>query len=91
MTVPVTHLADANRFEAIVDDITCDLDYALHDGVMTILHTGVPAAVSGRGIAGDLTRVALDTARENGWRVVTACSYAAEYVRRHPDYADLTV
>ena len=33
--------------------------------------------------------VALDAAREQHWRVRPLCSYAAVYVRRHPEYADL--
>jgi predicted GNAT family acetyltransferase len=31
----------------------------------------------------------MDTARSEGWKVVPACSYAAAWMQRHPDYADL--
>lgn len=79
----------SNRFETTVDGALCVLDYHLHDGVMTITHTGVPAAVEGRGIAAALTRTAFDTARREGWRVVPACSYAVAWLARHPHYADL--
>ncbi|SAI33568.1 Uncharacterised protein [Bordetella ansorpii] len=85
----ITHNAAASRFECTVDGHLCVLDYQLDDGVMTITHTGVPPAVGGRGIAAGLTRVALDAAREQHWRVRPLCSYAAVYVRRHPEYADL--
>jgi hypothetical protein len=67
----------------------CVLDYHLNDAVMTITHTGVPTAVGGQGIAAALTKVALETARQNKWRVVPTCSYAAVYIKRHPEYADL--
>lgn len=77
------------RFTATVDGVLCVLDYQLHDGVMAIVHTGVPSQVGGRGIAAELTKVALDTARANGWKVRPLCSYAAVYMRRHPDYNDL--
>lgn len=79
----------SGRFETVVDGVLCVLDYDLRDGVMTITHTGVPAAVGGRGIAAALTRTAFDTARREGWRVVPACSYAAAWLARHPQYADL--
>lgn len=85
----VRHDADARRFTVEMDDHRGELDYDLRDAVMTITHTGVPEAIGGRGIAAELTRVALDTARKEGWKVVPMCSYAVAYLRRHPEYADL--
>ncbi len=79
----------ARRFSVEVDGHTGILDYELRDGVMTITHTRVPEAIGGRGVAGELTRVALDTARANGWKVVARCPYAAAFVRRHREYDDL--
>ncbi|TFL14425.1 N-acetyltransferase [Pusillimonas caeni] len=77
------------RFEWTEDGALSVLDYQLSGNVMTITHTGVPAAVGGRGIAADLTRHALDTARSRGWKVRPVCSYAAVYIKRHPEYQDL--
>jgi predicted GNAT family acetyltransferase len=85
----VRHYPERHRFETTVDGHDCEIDYRLSNGVMTITHTGVPRAVEGRGIAGEMTRFALETARTNGWKVVPACSYAAAYMRRHPEFEDL--
>ena len=85
----VHHDASRHRFETSVDGHGCELDYRLAGDVMTITHTGVPSAVGGRGIAAEMTRVALETARSNGWRVIPACSYAAAYMRRHPEFESL--
>ena len=85
----VTHDSAQSRFTATVDGVLCVLDYQLNNDVMAIVHTGVPSQVGGRGIAAELTRVALETARGNGWKVRPLCSYAAVYMRRHPDYNDL--
>lgn len=87
--VSITHNEAARRFETTVEGHLCVLDYALEGSVATYYHTGVPAAVGGRGIASALTRVALDTARVRGWRVVPTCSYVAAYLERHPEYGDL--
>ncbi|HET7332764.1 GNAT family N-acetyltransferase [Dyella sp.] len=89
MTLDIRHLAAAHRFEAIVDGFLCELDYHLQGQVMTITHTGVPAEVGGRGIASELVRTALETARREGWKVVPACSYARVWMERHPEFADL--
>lgn len=89
MSVAVTHDRRAHRFEAVVEGTSCILDYQLANGVMTITHTGVPAAVGGRGIASALVKSALEEARSEGWKVVPACSYADVWMRRHPDFDDL--
>ena len=85
----IRHDAERRRFGATVDGYECELDYRLSNQVMTITHTGVPAPVGGRGIAAQMTKFALETARANGWQVVPACSYAAAYMQRHPEFDDL--
>lgn len=89
MTRAIEHNEPQRRFEWTEDGIPSVLDYELRGNVMTITHTGVPEAVGGRGIAADLTRHALDTARSRGWKVRPVCSYAAVYIKRHPEYQDL--
>lgn len=85
----IRHDPGSRQFHVEVDGHTGVLDYDLREAVMTITHTGVPDAIGGRGIAAELTRTALDTARANGWKVIPACSYAAVFIRRHPEYGDL--
>lgn len=89
MTQDIHHDTDLPRFSTTVDGHLCVLDYQLDDSVMTITHTGVPTPAAGKGIAAALTKVALDTARQHQWQVVPRCSYAAVYIKRHPEYADL--
>ncbi|HTH69354.1 MAG TPA: GNAT family N-acetyltransferase [Rhodanobacter sp.] len=89
MPFAIQHDRVARRFETRVEEVPCLLDYTLDAGVMTITHTEVPAAVGGRGIASALVQEAMITARAEGWKVVPACSYAAAWVQRHPEYHDL--
>ena len=89
-SVPVIeHDAAASRFQTVIDGQRAVLDYELDHGAMVITHTGVPEAIGGRGIAAALTRFALDHARAAGWKVVPACAYAATFMKRHGEYADL--
>jgi len=76
-------------FTADVDGHQILLDYRLSGGVMSIVHTEVPYALRGRGLAGQLVRAAFEHARQAGLKVVPRCSYAAEWIERHPEYADL--
>lgn len=89
MPLAIQHDRVARRFATRVDGVLCLLDYTLAAGVMTITHTEVPAAVGGRGIAAALVQQAMITARAEGWRVLPACSYAAAWLQRHPEYHDL--
>lgn len=89
MSFTINHNPSANRFETRVDNHECVLDYRLDGDVMTITHTGVPAAVSGQGIASALVEAALTMARSKGWKVIPACSYAVAWMDRHDQFNDL--
>ncbi len=89
MELAVEHDRAARRFHATVDGHRCVLDYTLSGDLMSIVHTGVPAEVGGRGIAARLTETAVDAARAAGWRVAPLCSYARVWFERHPEYRDL--
>lgn len=89
MEIHVEHDASRGRFHASVQGHRCLCDYRLRDGVMHITHTEVPPELEGRGIAGELVRSAMAHARESGWKVRPSCSYAAAWVRRHPEVQDL--
>ena len=90
MQIPITHQTQSCRFESEIEGHLCVLSYRMREGVMVIFSTRVPAEVGGRGIAAELTRVALETARAQGWRVVPLCPYVAAYINRHQEYRELT-
>ncbi len=89
MPFQVVHDATAGEFFAEIAGSRPVLQYHLANGLMTIVHTGVPPALSNRGIAAELTRTALEFARARGWKVEPSCSYARAYMAKHGEYADL--
>ncbi len=89
MSLDIQHNRGAQRFEVEVEGVQCVLDYQLAEGGMAITHTVVPPAAGGRGVAGELVRTALDYARMKGWKVAPVCSYAAAWMDKHPEYAEL--
>jgi predicted GNAT family acetyltransferase len=91
MDTEVRHDGSNRRFETVVEGVPCVLEYQLRGNTMRIVHTSVPPAVGGRGIASQLVRAAFDAARRQGWRVEPACSYAEVWAGRHPEYADVLV
>lgn len=89
MDLNIEHDTAARRFQVFVDGHRCELDYELSGNSMSIVHTGVPEAVGGRGIAALLTEAAVAAARERGWKIRPLCSYARVWFQRHPQHADL--
>ncbi|MFW6339880.1 MAG: GNAT family N-acetyltransferase [Wenzhouxiangella sp.] len=85
----ISHDKKDQRFWMQVDGHRCELVYSWHEQRVSFDTVRVPEAVGGRGIAGQLTRHALDWARAEGLTVQPACPYVANWVQRHPDYADL--
>jgi len=89
MNIQIEHLPALGRFQASVDGRTCVADYRIDEGVIAITHTRVAPELEGRGIAGALVQAVLDHARAHGLKVRPLCSYAAAYMRRHPESAAL--
>jgi predicted GNAT family acetyltransferase len=85
----VRHDAARQRFVATLDGVQAELDYEQHGQVLCLTHTGVPPSIGGRGVGANLVRTALDYARAKGLKVVPSCTYAAAFIERHPQYADL--
>ena len=85
----IRHDAEAGRFSVVVEGLEAEIEYRRDNGTITILHTGVPSPIGGRGIAGDLVRAALDHARAAGWKVEAQCSYSSAWIAKHPEYQDL--
>lgn len=85
----IVHNVAETRFEARIDGWLCRCDYRMHEGVMQLVHTEVPPALEGRGIAAQLVRAALAHAQASGLKVQPRCSYVRVYMQRHPDTRSL--
>ena len=75
----------ASRFEVSLNGGLAVLDYRIEGDTAFLLYVEVPVAEQGHGIAGKLSRGALEFARDNGLKAVPRCPFIAAYVRRHPE------
>ncbi len=83
--------SEPGRFTIAVDGQTVGLaEYVDRDGRRTFPHTEVDRAFQRRGLASILVAEALRATREAGLRVVPACSMVADYIDKHPEFADIT-
>ena len=65
-------------------------NYRRAPGTVIITHTETPPRLRGRGIASELVQGALELIRADGSKVVAGCGFVVDYLRRHPEFSDLT-
>jgi predicted GNAT family acetyltransferase len=91
MTLEITDNAAERRYEAHLDgELAGWVEYRRLDGRIVALHTEVPPAFGGRGIASALVRRVLDDARVAGEKVTPRCPFFVAHFERHPEDADLS-
>jgi predicted GNAT family acetyltransferase len=78
-----------SRFELDVDGGVAFANYRLTPSAVIITHTETPRALRGHGIASQLVEGALALIRVDGRKVIGACGFVVDYLRKHPEYADM--
>lgn len=86
MNYKITHYPNDHRFEIELEGMKAYAEYELHDNGLDITHTYVPQPLEGKGIAGALTEAAYEYAKANDLKALATCSYAAVWLKRHPEY-----
>lgn len=81
----------ARRYRLLADGQ--EVGFIEYDPVGTdsilVKHTEVLPEHSGKGYGGEIVRRVLDDVRSRGLMVIPICSYALNYLRRHPEYHDV--
>ncbi|TCS39357.1 hypothetical protein EDC30_101313 [Paucimonas lemoignei] len=81
----------AHRLELLANDkLVGTAHYQISGNTMTITHTEVLDEYKGKGYGNELARLALNDLRRNQMKLNPACRFIASFVRKHPQYADLT-
>ena len=78
-----------SRFELDVEGGLAFANYRLTPSAVIITHTETPRALRGHGVASELIAGALELIRADGHKVIAGCSFVVDYLRKHPEYADL--
>ena len=86
----ISHNPVNHAFEVWIDGQLSKLDYIQDGKNFVITHVGVYPEHRGLRIAAKIVEAGLQYAKENSLRVVPMCSYAAAFIRRNPQYLELT-
>lgn len=81
----IRHNAAKTRFEAALGSEMAVLEYKLSANRIVFVHTGVPEAFEGQGVAAQLVRAGYAYAHEAGLEPVAQCPYVRAYLARHPE------
>src|SRR5699024_1640775 len=76
---------DDSRFVFESEGYEAELTYRVVDGQLRLIHTGVPEALGGRGLGGDLVRAAVQRARADRLVIVPWCPFTRSWLEKHPD------
>ncbi len=91
-TLPVKDNKEALRFEIVFDNgEAAFIQYEWKGENMAILHTEVPEDKQSEGYAAQLAKYVLDKAQKEHLHLLVYCPYIAAYIKKHPEYAALTV
>jgi uncharacterized protein len=85
----VVHQMNDNRFEIDLGKEKAILIYMIKAGLFILIHTEVPPAFKGQGLAGKMATAALEYAKNEGLKVRSYCSYTTRFIEKHPEYGDL--
>ena len=90
--VEVRDNPEKRQFDAYVDGNLAGFSaYELTDGGIMIMHTEVDDAYEGQGVGSAMVGQMLDLIRADGeLKVTVLCPFVNAWIRRHPDYQDLT-
>jgi len=80
---------DRQRFEIDVDGEFAFIEYRINDGTIYLMHTFVPDALRGQGLAQKLAEFALDTICTEKLPLKIYCPFVTKYIQEHPQYQDL--
>jgi uncharacterized protein len=69
------------------DGQVAELAYHRRGDRLSILHTGVPGSLEGKGIGSALVRAAVELAAADGLTLVPYCPFARQWLDGHPEVA----
>jgi predicted GNAT family acetyltransferase len=86
----VTDNPEAQRFELRTgDEVVGWIDYLPAGASVIFSHTEIAPGHDGQGLGSTLVRSALELVRGRGVTVIPTCPFAAAFLQRHPEYADV--
>ncbi|WP_461451057.1 GNAT family N-acetyltransferase [Mucilaginibacter sp.] len=78
-----------HSFYMIVEGQHAFIDYRKVDNTYSLIHTEVPEALQGRGIASALVEKTFKYLEENNFKMRPYCAYIQAYLKKKPEWKRL--
>jgi len=78
-----------SRFEVEVNGEYAFVEYQFYKEDIALMHTFVPLAARGQGVASALAKYALEAVKSQNQKLMVFCPFVAKYIRLHPEYQSL--
>lgn len=79
------------RYEFDLGGDLAIIEYIKTQGFIVLTHTEVPVKYEGQGVGSELVRAVLEDLRAKQLPVIPQCPFIAQYIYRHPEWADVVL
>ncbi|WP_418603928.1 GNAT family N-acetyltransferase [Hwangdonia sp.] len=87
--IPLVKNEADNSFEMKVDGHIAVIEYKETSSKIALIHTEVPKALGGRGVASAIVEKTLNYIKEQGKLLLPFCPYVFAYIKKHPEWKSL--
>jgi predicted GNAT family acetyltransferase len=85
----ITNNEKEMQFQIHAEGEIASLQYRFYKSDIALMHTDVPDALSGKGMASALAHHALEWAKEHKKKIMVYCPFVASYLKKNPQYEEL--
>jgi len=78
-----------HNFEMFIEGHRAFIDYKLKGDKIYLIHTEVPEALGGKGIAAIIVTKTLEYIEANHLKLLPLCVYVQAFLKRHPEWERL--
>jgi predicted GNAT family acetyltransferase len=89
--IPLINNEADHKFEITVNGEIAFIDYLQRGDAYLLVHTEVPEALQGQGVAAALVEKTFKYLEANGFKMRPYCEYVQAYLNRHPEWNRLLV
>ena len=79
-------IVHTGKIAAVYPEGEAYMEYEIAGGTLTVMHTRVPDALSGRGLAGELAKRVAAFAKDAGLALASECMYMTAWLEKHPQW-----
>ena len=91
MTNQLIDNEELKRYDMPVEGGTPFIEYIKAQNYVCLNHTEVPKALEGQGLGSAIIKLALETIKQEGKKILPMCPFVRTYIQRHPEWDELVM